>query len=71
MYYVEYLTEDTYSHPHQVATYVEEVFSLSYTARVLDIYEILEANCGENASMVFINAVHPTSSAQTSIQSND
>ena len=96
MYLIKHLTENTYSHTHQIVAYVKETFALDYTVSgmnkwlhhngfsykqpkgvphkfdeakqqaFIDAYEALKASCGENESIVFIDAVHPTLSTKIS-----
>ncbi|MGF1740504.1 IS630 family transposase [Vibrio profundum] len=96
MHLVKHLTENTYSHTHQIVAYVKEVFGLSYPVSgmnkwlhhngfsykkpkgiphrfdevkqqaFIEAYEALKASCGEDESIVFIDAVHPTLSTKIS-----
>ncbi|WP_375164884.1 IS630 family transposase, partial [Vibrio sp. D173a] len=96
MHLIEHLTEKTYSHTHQIVTYVKETFELDYTVSgmnkwlhhngfsykqpkgvphkfneakqqaFIEAYEALKASCGEDESIVFIDAVHPTLSTKIS-----
>ena len=93
---IEHLTENTYSHTHQIVAYVKEAFGLDYTVSgmnkwphhngfsykqpkgvphkvdekkqqaFIEAYEALKASFGEDESIIFIDAVHPTLSTKIS-----